>query len=175
MPGKKDKTEWRYSEARALLEKDLVDGTIPIDSDLMEPQVVYGQRPEFSDFPYKKFRDNLSAARRRHRDAKNRSATDAAALAHDRGIYPKKATNHRGEPRWDGSQAQALLKIDVHEGKNRTMAPNALRDSRAEYQEFPLDVFRGHIHQEWKRQKLIRQLQDKAAGRLDPAYDNLNL
>jgi hypothetical protein len=165
---------WRNTEAARLLEKDLMEDNIPLDAEDMEPRVVYFQRPEFSDVDYEKFRRNLNEMRKRHRAMKSRANDDAEALAHDRRIYPKPAFNHRGEPRWEGSDAEKSLRLDVQAGKNRTMRPKALYESREEYKIVPLDVFRGHIDQEWRRQKYIRQLRDKAAGTIDPAYNNLD-
>jgi hypothetical protein len=37
------------------------------------------------------------------------------------------------------------------------MAPRLLYAERREYREFPLHVFRGHIHQEKRTRKFLRQ------------------
>jgi hypothetical protein len=42
------------------------------------------------------------------------------------------------------------------------MKPKALYDTRIEYQNYPLVVFRKHIHQEVKRRKFVAYCQDKA-------------
>jgi len=57
-----------------------------------------------------------------------------------------------GYPRWDGSDAQRLLKLDMNYGKHNHMQPSVLHKSQQENQKFPLKVFRDHIHQEiWSR------------------------
>ena len=59
--------------------------------------------------------------------------------------------------RWEGSEAERLLRLDMDEGKHEAMAPRLLYAERREYREFPLHVFRGHIHQEKRTRKFLRQ------------------
>jgi hypothetical protein len=44
-----------------------------------------------------------------------------------------------------------LLAEDINGGLHQIFTPSQLRNTRPEYQEFPLDVFRRHIHQEKRR------------------------
>jgi hypothetical protein len=44
-----------------------------------------------------------------------RALTAAAAITHDRKIYPKEK-NQTGKVRWDGSEAQRLLRLDMVTG-----------------------------------------------------------
>jgi len=53
------KTDWQYSQAKKLLEQDLRNGTIPLDSSVMGPKEVFVQCPEFAEFDYDRFRDRL--------------------------------------------------------------------------------------------------------------------
>ena len=105
-----------------LLLQDLRSGRIPITSE-MEPWDVYLQRLEFAEFDgnYKNFPGHLRDARKQIICKNSRSALDSAALAHDCEIYPKAAYNHRGEPRWEWSEAEWLLRQDMDEGKHKTM------------------------------------------------------
>lgn len=98
--------KWEYSNAKELLYKDLLNGRIPLDPEEMGPQVVYLQRPEFADFKYENFRQNLKSLRAKIIEDQGLAASESTPLAHDRRIYPKNATNHRGEPRWEGSEAE---------------------------------------------------------------------
>jgi hypothetical protein len=50
---------WQKSEAKRLLDKDLMGGKFPLDMQEMKPAVVYLQRPEFADFEYKHFCNHL--------------------------------------------------------------------------------------------------------------------
>jgi len=164
MPKKKNEVEWKDSLAKRLLWKDLFNGDIPLYSDEMGPQEVYLQRPEFSDFAYEKFRDHLNDLRKKVIEDKERAISDSAALAHDRQIFPKKPTNHRGEPRWEGSEAERLLHVNMDNKKHEVMAPKELYQTRKEYYEnYSLDVFRGHIYQEQRCRKYIAYRKQKSA------------
>ena len=54
--------------------------------------------------------------------------------------------NPRGYPRWDGSDAETLLRHDVEIGKHKVMKPEALWNTKNEYKQFPPKVFRDHIY-----------------------------
>jgi hypothetical protein len=154
-PKKKDKPPaWRNSKAKKLLEHDLRSGRIPLDND-MDPEDVYLQRPEFSEFEYARFRDRLRDLRLQMTGSINNAASDSAALAHDRRAYPKPTHNHRGELRWEGSEAERLLRLDIDDEKHSRMKPAMLHVTRGEYKEYPLVVFRGHIDQEVRRRKFL--------------------
>jgi hypothetical protein len=45
-------------------------------------------------------------------------------------------------------EAERLLKIDVNNGKHNEMLPEVLCLTNLAYEEFPLKIFRNHIHQE---------------------------
>jgi len=52
-----------------------------------------------------------------------------------------------GYPRWQGSEAEALLKIEIDDGEHMKMKPEELHKTRKEYEDFLLTVFRKHIYQ----------------------------
>jgi len=115
---------------------------------------VYQRRDEFRIFEYPHFRDRLNDLRKQIRQKKNHAARDSAALAHDRGIYPKPPLNHRGEPQWEGSAAERLLRKDLKQrNENDNIKPEQLWLSRDEYQNFHEDTFQQHIHQEVRASK----------------------
>jgi len=122
---------------------------IPLDKDEMEPRVVYMQRPEFAKYPYDQFWDSLRDLRTKfwHCHPETRPWDSST---------PKKLTNHRGEPRWEGSKAKRNLKHHIDKGKQDSMEPKDLYKTRIEYQDYPLEVFRKHIQQEVKRHKFTR-------------------
>lgn len=64
--------------------------------------------------------------------------------------YVEAVNDSRGYPRWDGSSAQRLLKLDVTAGAHMIMKPQVLQSTRDEYKPFPLKVFIDHIYQEKK-------------------------
>jgi hypothetical protein len=148
--------KWRNSKARYLLEQDLVSGAIPLESSAMKPSDVYMQRHEFSSFEYKHFRDRLRELRKNILAQKDCAISDHEALIHDRQMHPKPVKNHRGEPRWEGSEAERLLRLDMDAGLHNMMKPKDLYVTRVEYSNsYPLFVFRKHIYQEEQRRKFL--------------------
>jgi len=159
--------EWRKSKAKALLLQDLQDGVVHLNVNVMPAAIVYQQRPEFRHFPLEQFGNRLKDLRLALKTKKDRSAMELAALHHDRLIYPTQAFNSLGKPRWEGSEAQSLLKEDMDNSMHETMRPKALWNTREEYKKFELEVFRKHIDQETRRRKYINYLKDKADGTLE--------
>jgi hypothetical protein len=150
MPEKKP--SWQHGDAKELLREHLVVGKLPID---MPPNQVWQRfkdRPQFADFcsdeDKKKFSPRLNDLKMQLKIKEHRAFCDLLALEHDLLIHPESARNHRGEPRWEGSEAQRLLKLDVAAGRDKNKTPRDFRTERIEYLQYPLDVFRRHIYQE---------------------------
>ena len=118
-PKKKHNKEdmWQHSKAKMLLQHALMSGDIPLDSCAMSPSAVYRARPEFSQFPYTTFRDNLRSLRKKIKQDKGMASIESSALAHDCLIFPKKTHDRRGAQVWDGSKAQQFLRQDMADGK----------------------------------------------------------
>lgn len=64
---------------------------------------------------------------------------------------------------WPDSAAEKWLGKDIDDGKHTQMKPRELYQSRVEYQDYMLTIFRGHIHQEVKKRKFIAFLKNKQA------------
>ena len=62
--------------------------------------------------------------------------------------HPTPELNSRGEPQWNGSDAQKLLKELVASGGHTGVKPQQLWEQRQEYQVYSLQTFRDHIYQE---------------------------
>lgn len=146
-------------------------GKIPVDGDKMGPSKVYNlpDRPQFRKVEYKKFRDNLNRLRTGLKKKKKQANEDAEYLAQDRKLKPKPTHNHRGEPRYEGSETEYWLKIDIASGHHLGKAPKDLYKSREVYltEGFTLKTFREHIHQEVravKFQNYVKWKQDKGAN-----------
>jgi hypothetical protein len=164
--------EWGKSKARDYLYGLIVRGELP-DRDSIKPKQVFEtyckHRPEFKHFQdYKgiKFATKLLYLRKRAAERDNRSQEDAAALAHDRLIFPPQTEDTKGRPIWAGSNAQTLLRDDIKIGKHKTMKPKDLYESRDEYHEdFNQDFFREKIYQEvkaLKREVWVKAKSEKA-------------
>jgi len=57
------------------------------------------------------------------------------ALAHDRHIHPMPTHNHQGEPQWEGSKSEWLLKLDIDHNKQQAMEPKDLFATQQESME----------------------------------------
>lgn len=158
----KEPHPWRNSKAQRLLQDLMMSGELRCDEGArLAPLEVWNTycrpRQEFSGFLYSKFPARLRAMQKRHVTNGGRAAEEAALLAHHKQHFPVSTHNHRGEPRWNGSDAERLLKLDVSAKEHELMCPQLLHGTRVEYQAYPLEVFRKHIHQEVRSQKLKQQ------------------
>jgi hypothetical protein len=145
---------WNKSEARRLLERDLATGDIPVCGREMGSRTVYESRPEYAAYPFDIFVRRLAAMRKTAKGQNARRVNDVAAHAHDVALRPQATHNTNGVARWEGSNAERLLKADITAGLHTQMAPRFLFRTRAEYYEcFTLEQFRGHIAQEVKLRK----------------------
>jgi hypothetical protein len=156
-----DEKKWKDGcPGKKQLVEDLLSGAIPLDHNAMKPSEAYKVRPIFSDYGgYKNFPSRLRSARNQVSKKKDTNAFDEEACIHDRKLYPvvTSTCNSQGLLRWGGSRAEKLLKKDITDGRHHDMAPRDLYSLREEYQKFPLDRFREHIHQEVRRRKFLAQ------------------
>jgi hypothetical protein len=134
-----------WDVAKEILTVMLLANEIP---EAMPPREVYLLRPQFGTVVYKNFRTNLCALRKTLKQHGVRAQEDHVALIHDQRLYPTLPTIQLGAPRWNGSSAERLLKIDIDDGKNERNTPRELWLTRDEYKIFQLTTFRQHIHQE---------------------------
>ena len=154
MPPKKkeqdDVVPWANSDAKKQLYNDIVDRLVTAD---MMPATVRAMHPDLYK-PYEKnFGTNYRSLQKSIAKHQARADEDAAALAHDLELHPTPTHGPRGYPRWKHSKYEKMLKQDIKDGLHKTMYPRELHKERAEYEEFPLEVFRMHIHQETRSQK----------------------
>jgi len=160
MTTKQKDDDWLHSEGRRLLESDLQSNRI---CDATDWRTVYHLRPEFAvgetpEEALRLFEGRLYRARQRHKRQRNLAASELAMLQHDRQQHPVPTTDRRtGEPRWDGSEAQRLLKIDVKNKVHETMSRTAFYNSRPEYQEFSKATIDRKVPQEVSRIKFVNQ------------------
>jgi hypothetical protein len=86
---------------------------IPLTNAKMPARVVHSLRPEFSQLPFASFPRRLQALRASCKDRLDRGINDAAAYEHDLQFDQRPTFATHGLPRWEGSDAQRLLKIDI--------------------------------------------------------------
>jgi hypothetical protein len=137
-------TAWEI--AKELLKEDIVSGLVLPTMAITE---IHHLRVEYQRVPYTNFRTNLNNLRKLLRYQVNEAVASAEGLAKDQEKYPvqENAPGSNKPPRWQGSEAERLLKIDVDAGKHDWMTPKELHESSVAYLSFTLEVFRKHIYQ----------------------------
>lgn len=182
----KEEQAWKNHPARKLLYADLANGRLELDGKEMGPQQVYEKYKGESCFQLKgmeygpNFTRRLRDLREIVKRDKSRAIEDKQALAISIRNHPVPEKNHKGEPQWNGSAAQQLLKVDMEAGKHKFMKPSDLRKTRPEYQLFLPDTFRWKIQQNIRTEKFLYTLKIKADKKLKKTQkghgtSNLNL
>lgn len=139
---------------RRQLKAHIANGTIPSD---MSQEDAWKCCAIYEAIDKDLFFSRLKSMREIVKEAKERAKRDADALVHDRGIHPKQKYDLRGNFNWSEHPARFLLDVDLEDDETKEMMPLQLYFSREEYQDFDLDVFRGHIYQilhtrKWREQ-----------------------
>lgn len=153
MPKSKKESPWKNSYAKQLLIQDLRNGTI----NNMAVKEIYQSRPEYTETEWRLFSGRLKATKKQVSSSTERAKADLAAYANTMQRFPKNESGltSSGTPRWDGLDAQRLLKQDIDIGKHTTMTANEMYNTRDEYKAFKRTVFSDHITQELKRRKFL--------------------
>lgn len=97
---------------------------------------------------------------------KGRAIDDEKALKVALQNHPPPCNNHRGEPQWNGSEAQLLLKEAMDLGKHLAMRPSDLRMTKPQFQAFSKDTFRWKVRQELRTKKYLHTLKHQAEEKL---------
>jgi hypothetical protein len=64
-----------------------------------------------------------------------------------------RASNQALCPLWHEHDASRLLEQAIKDSLHEGMSPNELRQTRSEYMQFDLEIFRKHIYQEQRKQR----------------------
>ena len=147
---------WTECTARTLLRSDLMNGVVPLSGYVMNARRVQQTRPEYMAYDLEFFSKRLSTMRANMRQQHSNSHQDSMAYAHDRVMYPTPTHNPNGILRWEGSDAETLLRADVEAGVHNAMTPKQMYLSRPAYQMFTQRQFAGHIYQEIRRRKFVQ-------------------
>lgn len=167
--------EWGKSAAKQYLKKCFRDGTISssyLSSDAEQIWKAHCQtHPAFARMQYDdSFIRRLKYVRDDYLKKVDRRDKDLAAYTAAKNNHPTPEFNHRGEPQWNGSAAQALLREMVANGSHVGVLPRKLWEQHLEFQVYGKKSFRDHIYQEQRlikfnnyvealRQKKIKELQ----------------
>ena len=135
-------TKWQNSEAKKLLTRDIVQEKV---TDRMGPADVYAMHEEYKQYNYENFRTNPRNLRQSLHRLQGHADADSAALAHNLQVRPLAANNPRGYPRWDGSEAERLLKIDINGCMRSNMKPCILYQKKGVSRISTWGVSRSHL------------------------------
>ena len=89
-------------------------------------------------FPYEPFPRCLSQL---CTEARNKGKSDHDALIHDCAHYTGPTHNANGVFRWEASEAEEMLKLDVSNQLHERMTPKELYHLRSVYQQYTLTKF----------------------------------
>lgn len=136
---------WKTSEAKALLTKLLLDR----DSDVhkMSPEEIHKSDPLFLAYPLDRFKQNVKNLKKSITRRKKIIQEEESAFQADSKAFPREQKTSRGYPFWDSHPASTLMERDIKNGKKENKKPKEFWQSRREYREFPLEVFRWHMYQ----------------------------
>lgn len=171
--GDDDELPWNGDHpARKFLYEEIANERIPLNGKEMGPRAVYDKYKELSCFKLKgmeygkdftrRLRD-LRAIIKRDRKRAIEDRNELAVLIRN---HPVPEKNHKGEPQWNGSAAQRLLKEDMQAGKHESMKPLQLRATRPEYELFLPETFRWKIQQNIRTEKYLYTLKVYAEQKL---------
>ena len=153
---------WQYHPLRAFLLDKLTSNEIPADYHLMGPFDVWNKYCDnelFEGMNYDGvFTRRLLTLRKQFQEGQSRAQDDLNAFNIAKTNHPPPPLNHRGEPQWNGSEAQRLLEIDMSDKKHFDLKPEDLWETRVEYKQFYLETFRNHIHQADRTRKYLHTL-----------------
>ncbi len=166
--------EWKKSKARDYLFQLCLNPNFP-SRDQIKPKDVWEKDPWkvkdvkcfkwFQDYKALDFASKLRQARARAEKKTGRAREDAEALKHDRLIFPEREEDFRGEPIWQGSKAQELLRRDLKKEERMKLKPKQLQKEEDEYLLFSLENFRNRIYTERKAMQRIVYIKKKRAAK----------
>jgi DNA-binding MarR family transcriptional regulator len=145
--------DWRTSEAKQLVAQDIIDGEIPMEGHIDVDKIfhrLYEGHKFFNNFPFDetRYKSLIESLRKAIKRLKHWADYDSNKVLEDLAKHPPTAQNIRAELRWDGSDAQKLLKQDMDNGLiSATTKPKEFRETRPEYQLIAVRVFQKHINQ----------------------------
>ena len=166
---------WGKHPAKLHLKKLFLDKTVPVDySSKGGPRKVWDDHcKDHQAFVNMEcnttFTNRLRLVRNDYTKKHKRAEEDLKAYKNFRKVHPENTHNHKGEPRWEGSRAQELLRDDMDAGRPKENEnPSDLWADRAEYQMFNLDTFQNHIHQEKRLRKCLNWLEMEEKKAAEP-------
>ena len=158
--------EWGKSAAKQFLKKAFREGTISTTYKNEELIQIWNgvckDHPAFKriKYDYESFSRRMNSIRDDYLRKVQRCKDDLNAYKAAKNNHPTPTLNSRGEPQWNGSEAQKQLKElianDGHIGKE----PKDLWADNAVFMAYSLTSFRDHIYQEKRLLKFNRYVEN---------------
>ena len=153
---------WDLSLTRDWLYEDVVEGKITRSTSDID---AYKMRPEYQLYDEGKFSEYLEKILETVEEKISRAARDDLAVKQFLRVCPPPKTNHRGEPRWEGSKAEAKLKQQMENGDHKVKKPSQLYAESPHYKPFHKKTVRNHIYQAERAAKFTNYVTDKAEAK----------
>jgi len=156
----KEKQKWNQKNPlRQQLHDDIAVGLIPPTTAAKQAWVYRDEYHETMEFPT--FKSRFLSMVKIVTKKLERAKSDAEDLEHDLAIHARPTRTAKGEPVWNYHEAPDLLEIDIDDGwHKRLKTPEPLWLKQHQYQDFSLETFRGHYHQEIQTRKWRNQWVD---------------
>jgi hypothetical protein len=156
--------EWAKSAAKHVLRQWFRAGIISSSFEKEEiAQIWEDHCKDHAAFKRMKYDDafirRIKSVRDDHEKKVKRCEVDLNAYTAAKLNHPTPLLNHRGEPQWNGSEAQKQLKELMAIGEHIGKEPKKLWAGNTEFQKYSLKSFRDHIYQEKRLQKFNRYLE----------------
>jgi len=163
------KYEWRNSKAKEKLTELFLNGTIPMEDDgTTDLKQIFYMDEEITKSGWDRFKDRFRSLREQLHRESDRAEDDFLAFQNFAANHKASTFTERGYAEWEGSEAQKQLQDDMDADKHKTTRPKDLHESHESYEDFPLEVFRGHISQEERTRKYYHTLREKGKSQGKP-------
>ena len=171
--GKKEEKgiKWITSAAREILLEDLGprgwlwndpdDNVEDLSAEVVHSIYRYTHPEEFKNVPFSQFKARYDYQVKIAATRRKRSNQESEWLKHDRLLHPRKSIDLRGNLVFDMHPAKAMLRYDIKNGMHELMSAEELYESRTDYMEFDLKMFRRRIWQELRRVKMLNWMEHK--------------
>lgn len=162
--------EWGKSAAKQFLKRCFRENLIA--TDYASPRDVWDEHCQghaaFARMSYDTtFTGRLRTVKNDHVKKAARCEKDLKAFTIAKKNHPTPEFNVRGEPQWNGSEAQRLLKEAIQLGQHIGVEPELFQTDYAEWNFYSLQTFRDHIYQELGLLKFRNYVQGLKQDKID--------
>ena len=164
-----DFIDWRNSQAKVIVLKDLETGVVPLEEDKASAEEVwntyYVNQPEFITVGFEQFKLRFKDHRKQIQKKQGHQRQQMDILKRDRQLKPANLRDERGRKVFYLTEAAEKLRQDVANEVHRTMTMTELFLSRDIYHEDEWDeqYFAARVRQEVATQKFKYYLEWKRA------------